>query len=323
MLTVLLTNICRKLLFSAACFLISVMHNKSFALDCTPSTHTYITYIWAFNVDRTSDISKDLTSVTMTCRGSALFNDAFRISDVTLSAKLVEAGFTASTFTIGSEVFAYPFYEVSSLCIWNDASCVSTRDGGSGPPFYLTLKRVGPGPDVAIVAGDLLATIKFQDRRRTTWSEYKRVFEYRVHGQITPRTYTCSLNDYDAAVKMPTLDAIDIMQGATGKITSSKRAFNFRLTCNLGTVVNLQFEGTTLSGTGPDSVLKNQLPRNDNLGIQLFEGNTPLTIGDKRLITNSADAFLNLSYDAYYYYKGGEVNGGPFKSQITFTFTYE
>lgn len=323
MFTVTLKSVGRILLFSVACFLMSAMSNKSYASYCKPSTQTFFTYIWVFKIDRTSDVTEKLPSVTFNCSGSAAFNDAFRISGVTLSNKLVEAGFTASTFTIGSQVFAYPFSEVASVCVWNDASCVSTRDRGPGIPFYLTLKRVGPGSDVTFVDGETLATIEFQDRRRTTWYNFQHVFEYRVHGNITPRVYTCSLNDYNAAVKMPKVDVIDIMQGAPGKITSSKRSFNFRLTCNLGTVVNLQFDGMTLSGTGSDSVLKNQLFNNDNLGIQLFEGNTPLTIGDKMLITDSADAFLNLSFDAYYYYKGGKVNGGPFKSQITFTFTYE
>ncbi len=305
-------------------FLASIMFNKCFAVTCNPgSGPSWVNYIYTFKIDRTSDITQQLPIVALACSGSKGFNDAFRISDVILNPKLIEAGFTATTLNVGSETFTYPFTEAFSQCIWPDATCISTLDRGAALPYSLTLKRVGPGPDVSFTNGDILATIKVQYRRHTRWGDYQQSTQYILQGAITPRIYTCNTTEYNASIRMPSLDAVDIKRREKGILVSTKRPFNFRVTCINGTVVFLQFDGETLTGTGTDSVLKNQLPRNDNLGIQLFDGARPLVMGEKFLVTDSAVDFIDLAYDAYYYYKGGEVNGGPFKAQVTFTFTYE
>lgn len=78
--------------------------------------------------------------------------------------------------------------------------------------------------------------------------------------------------------------------------------------------------------TGKDDVLANLFSGNESVGVQVFlSGNsTAIKYDDVAVETiSSASANETIDYDAYYYYDGGSVSGGPVKAAMTYTFDYE
>jgi type 1 fimbria pilin len=50
--------------------------------------------------------------------------------------------------------------------------------------------------------------------------------------------------------------------------------------------------------------------------------NTPVKLGQDLLVINSAQAQESLTFNAHYYYNGGDISGGSVTSVTTFTFSY-
>ncbi|MBV8873905.1 MAG: hypothetical protein JO014_14435 [Metakosakonia sp.] len=98
----------------------------------------------------------------------------------------------------------------------------------------------------------------------------------------------------------------------------------FNFACDEQTTVSVTFEGDTLSGTGTGTVLRNKLSGNDNIGIQLlFNDSTPVKMTEKIEVAYSAQSTELLSFNAYYYYKGGNISRCSVKANTTFTFEYQ
>lgn len=293
---------------------------KTWSFGCN-GTFSYT--VNAFQVTRNAGVEVSFPASFIYCAGSSPQQDALRIQSVTLNQKLIDAGFTDSTLTISSlGTYPYPFSTALYRCVWYDSSCTVVNGSGNTSTFTPKLKRSGPGKDLSIANGETLLTIILYQRSNGAWG-WPQTIVYKLNGTITPPTYTCSVDYYDAKVQMPSTHASDIRLRSPGKIPSSKKSVDFQLSCQPETVMSLQFDGTKMSDTGTDNVLVNQVAGNGNIGVQLFYNDVPVTFGHKFEVTNNAELKEDLNVDAYLYYKGGAVTPGLLRSLTTFTFSYQ
>ncbi|PXW44360.1 type 1 fimbria pilin [Klebsiella oxytoca] len=310
---------------------------KTYAFACG-GTSNNVSYTYFPSLERDEAVTIALPPFSIKCNGftSPNMGDALRIVSVTLNSKLINSGFVDSTLSIADGgTFTYPFSDAINKCVWIDQNCGMTNFTGSAwtKALTLTLKRAaGTWPDLSMYSGENLITVVLQQRGYHThdsipyWGPVYITMTYRLReGSIIPQTYTCDINTYDNTVDLPAAKVSDILAQSPGKVSSSKTRFNIQLGCKAKTRVSLQFTGTTMSDTGTDDVLVNQIAGNENIGIQLYraDAGTAITFNNKYLVINSADATENLDFDAYYYYKGGSVVAGIIKSISTFTFSYE
>lgn len=304
-------------LLAGAAFLLS---GNAHAFNCTG---TKVYNVNSFTVTRQAGVEvPPLPTAQLNCAGASGEQDALRIQSVTLNQKLIDAGFVDSTLEVSSSgTFQYPFTSALNTCVWYDNKCTVVNATGLTSALTPTLKRTGPGKDVTMNNGETLLTIVLYQRSNGVWG-WPLTISYKLSGNITPPVYTCSVSDYDASVQMPKLDAI-FKFGPQGKIISSKKEFNLKLNCQPETILSLQLDGTKMTGTGTNDVLKNITSGNDNVGVQLFNNDTPIKLGTKFEITNNTSAVQDIKLMAYYFYKGGGAQAGMLKSSATFTFTYQ
>ena len=133
--------------------------------------------------------------------------------------------------------------------------------------------------------------------------------------------YTCTINNADQTVTMPTVMAADLRSQGAGQYPDAT-AFNLNLDCTEGTKISGTFSSTTMAGT--TDVLVNTKTGNDSIGVQIKydDSLTPVVMGESFNLIDYSDASQTLPFNAYYYYNGGAVAGGRISSIATFTLTY-
>ena len=266
------------------------------------------------------------------CNGGAgnIFQNAFKTQGTGLTltfSRLSELGF-GLYLDVGGVSHPVPALNV---CVAPDISCSHTYPDTDSNPIPFTgkvlLKRIaGTGSwqsNTKIPAGTEIARLQTYYRSKAKW-EPSLTWVFILKNDLIPSIYTCSITQYDKNVTLPDVRRGDILAHGTGRYPGAQKAFKFNLACDAQAAVSVTFNGDTLSGTGTDSVLKNKLSGNDNVGIQLlFNDSTPVKMTEKLKVATSAQPTEQLSFNAYYYYKGGNVSSGPVKANTTFTFEYQ
>ena len=327
------------ILIGGCALLVCPMTVSAVELNCTAYGQTSY-----YNASRTIivpvdslELSKDKLDVLLTsmnnyatCGGKAQPNyaDAVRTRALTLSTALTNLGYQGYVISNGGPMVLSP----TNLCLWPDSSC-SIINGFDKTPLLnvkIGIKRaVNSGnwkAGATIDANTEIANMLTQFRYGLGSMSWGTTFNWSFvlkNNMVIP-AYTCSVTQYDKSVTLPNIRRSDIVSHGTGRYPNAKKTFKFNLSCDEQTSVSVTFEGDTLSGTGTDSVLKNRLSGNDNVGIQLlFNDTTPVKMAEKITVAASAQSAELLSFNAYYYYKGGDISGGPVKANTTFTFEYQ
>lgn len=321
-----------------ACLIGLGLSSRVYAFDCynnsdkvTNSSKTFTQQIVPVSLSKNT---LDATVINMSsyayCYGDPGPNyyDALRTTSLTISESLTSLGFAGYVQYNGGTK-----YDASSnqVCIWPDNSCtIASSSGSKSIPIYATVgikRSSGSGAwqsGMTIPAGTEIARLVTQMRIMKSWSSAYVTWSFILKSDLVIPAYTCSITQYDKSVTLPDVRRSDIIANGTGRYPNAKKEFKFDLACEPQTSVSVTFDGDTLSGTGTDSVLKNKLNGNDNVGIQLlFNDSTPVKMTEKLEVASSAQSSQLLNFNAYYYYKGGEINNGPIKANTTFTFEYQ
>ncbi|AUO64336.1 hypothetical protein WM46_05970 [Citrobacter freundii complex sp. CFNIH2] len=161
-----------------------------------------------------------------------------------------------------------------------------------------------------------------QMRTYATWEPWYITWIFKLKNDLVIPNYTCSLDeDFVNQVILPSVDAFALKKNGPGRFKDVEKTFSFNFTCDPQTAVTVKFDGETINNL--DDVLKNSEEGNDNVGIQLLYNDTPLKIGDPLQVISSAQSRESLSFQADYYYKGGDVSAGKVHSSAVFTFDYK
>jgi type 1 fimbria pilin len=299
----------------------------------TEASATYTVMVDAAVLNKSiSDAVLSDMSTYARCTGypTSAWKDGLRVSSFSYDSSLTDAGFEAYLQYQNGAKNAPP---AANVCLWPDASCSATYTSTTvalDRPIYakLGVKRITASDrwraGSTIPAGTQIARLVTQMRQSGNWSSAYVTWLFVLKSDMITPAYTCSITQYDKSVTLPAVKRSDIVSNGTGRYPNAKKEFTFDLACEPKTAVSVTFDGDILSGTGTDSVLKNKLSGNDNVGIQLlFNDNTPVKMSEKLQLVTSAQATQLLSFNAYYYYKGGAISGGPVKANATFTFDYQ
>lgn len=293
------------------------------AFGCTPSSQSYTVASGLFSVTK-SAFSITLTPVASTsCSGDwgREYNDALRIKSISMHASLAGANFIGE-IKIGG--VAYTFDDAIGKCIWPNTSC-SVHSNQNQNNTYSTsgmtvnVSRAG-GDGYSLGSNEALVTIYTSQRSRGGWGTNGPTFTYKLNGNITS-SYTCDVKNYTANVALPKVTLGELKSFGTGRYSDVTQPFSLNLECAPDTQVNITLSGDVLTGT--DDVLKNQISGNNNVGVQLLLNDSAIKIGDSLELIHRAQSSESLVFNAYYYYKGGEVNAGIIKSLATFTLDYK
>ncbi|WP_418611789.1 fimbrial protein [Klebsiella pasteurii] len=314
------------------CFVFFFMADESYAFSCSGTTNYTVDSITVGE----EAINLTLPSSVINCNGDigTVYTDAVRVAEVILNPKLVSAGFTDTILNVsGFGDYIYPFSDAIYKCVWYDSSCSISSSSydivtGNIATFKPTLKRsAGVWPELKMASGETIITIVLQQRSRNAWtggSSSVWYINYKLgDGGVVNPDRSCAINTYDSTVKLPTIPVSDIRSQNPGRVKSSKTRFNIQLDCKKETRVYLQFKGVNMSGIA--DVLVNYEVDNINVGAQLYHADTEtaITYNTRYLAVNSASTVENLAFDAYYYYRGGDVSPGKIRTHAMFLFNYE
>lgn len=265
-------------------------------------------------------------ATSVTCSGNNL--DNLRIYTSSIDSRLASYGFSGVLNIAGTR------YDMPAsgqyIWPWPNSSAALTPAAGYIPfPVNLTLelKRNATGAwgaGVTLPQGTVLATIVAQQRSGPVWG-WNHTWNFVLNAPLVIPAYTCNVtNPANRIIRLPHADKSEVSATESGIVTRSKTRFSFNLDCDVMATVDLAFSGTTM--TGKENVLANQASGNPNIGVQIFPvgSSTAITFDNvERRMFESASARQSLDYDAYYYYKGGALQGGPIRAVATYTFTYK
>lgn len=279
------------------------------------------------------DLRKSTTKAILTdmstyahCEGTASteYKDALISSSLTMSSALTDLGYTGYLQQQGGNEYDAP---ASEVCLWPDYQCGyfgSLQD----KPIYATIgiKRASGiwygQSGVIIPSGTEIARFKTQMRYSGNWQPSYLTWVFVLNKDLVIPSYTCAITQFDKSVSLPEVTRAEISAHGAGRYPNVKKEFKFDLACEPQTAVSVTFGGTALIGT--DSVLKNTLTGNGNIGVQMvFSDDTPVKLDTKYPVTASAQGNETLKLNAYYYFIGGSVSAGPIKANTTFTFDYQ
>lgn len=133
---------------------------------------------------------------------------------------------------------------------------------------------------------------------------------------------TCTLVKYDSNITLQQVSIPELVSNGIGRYSASA-PFKFNLKCSEGTVVKAKFTGTTMSDN--NQVLANGDTSNSNIGVQIENTNSNQTVefGVPFVAVNDAIGNQDLTFNTYYYYRGGNLEAGKVNSTATFELTYE
>ncbi|QOV67011.1 fimbrial protein [Citrobacter sp. BDA59-3] len=307
-----------------------VCYNGSQSVGNGSATFTVMVNPVALNKSLTDTILTSMNSYA-SCYGAPGPNskDALRVNSLEITdSRLTDLGYRAYIIDASNQKTAAP---AANVCLWPDASCTISSevsitrpinaqigiDRASGSGNWNTAKTIPANTKIMTMKTQMRINGGWDSRAIITWNFY-------LNADMVAPAYTCLISQYDSTVTLPSVARSDIVSHGAGRYPNAKKAFKFNLACDEQTRVSVTFDGDTLSGTGTDSVLKNKLSGNDNVGVQLlFNDSTPVKMAEKLEVAGSAQATELLSFNAYYYYKGGDISGGPVKANTTFTFEYQ
>ncbi|WP_102601712.1 fimbrial protein [Citrobacter freundii complex sp. CFNIH2] len=306
--------------------------SKTMAFSCTfngvnifNKSGTFTVSVDAPTLDKSvvDTIITDMSSYA-TCGGGPTnqYQDALRSTELTISPVLSNLGYSAYITMSGNK------YRTQPVCLWPDNACSVYMPDGSNIELPINAKlgveliNSGKWEKSTIPAGTELMRMVTQMRTYATWEPWYITWIFKLKNDLVIPNYTCSLDeDFVNQVILPSVDAFALKKNGPGRFKDVEKTFSFNFTCDPQTAVTVKFDGETINNL--DDVLKNSEEGNDNVGIQLLYNDTPLKIGDPLQVISSAQSRESLSFQADYYYKGGDVSAGKVHSSAVFTFDYK
>lgn len=282
-----------------------------------------------------SSVPKTLGNITSGASGGAAVqaygNPNSNNQDlVKIQSVSVGSAFTSQDFTVQIGIAGTWTDAASSAgrCVWYN-NCDTSQSGSKNGDFTravtVRLKRTSTAAYTTIPSGTTIAVVQLRQYSRSTSGNNGSgaVLTFKLNGDLTPITPTCNVKDFDKTVTLPSVMRPDLVSHGVGRYTGATKEFTISLECEHSPKVSVKFDGDKMPGITSEDVLVNKSSGNDNVGIQILYSANPLKIGEKVAVLSSADDSEALKFNAYYYYKGGDVQSGPVKSQSEFLFSYE
>lgn len=327
---------CNKILLLLA--LIVLFCNKAQAFTCysdgvSSGDNKSITFTKFITVSPDA-FNKSVNDITLTdmssyakCSGGygPTWKDSLRTVKLTLANELVDHGYEGYISSYGSSPQVTP----PELCLWPDQYCTVNQWDNSATRALNTIismkRSEGSGrwsSGVKISAGMEVARLETRMSSMNT-PRADVVWIFKLQNDLNLSAYTCTIDHYNASVTLPKVHRSEIMSHGIGRYSGEKKDFKIDLTCDPQTTVSIKFDGPQFGST--TNVLKNTLTGNDNVGVQILFDDEPMDIlsasNPIKIISNSQSK-ETLSFNAWYYYGGGDVSAGAIKSHATFTFDY-
>ncbi|WP_151993383.1 fimbrial protein [Buttiauxella massiliensis] len=290
---------------------------------------TFVVYVDPVVLDKTVDkiIISDMSKYA-SCKGSTgpTFKDALTGIPADISPTFAKLGYEGY-FESGGEDNSF----LQSTCFWPDNKCtISSTDKEITLPIdaRIGLKRVAPGDwnnaedlpagtEIARIYGEMRGMGAWQPSWRLTWV-------FKLGAPVVIPRYTCQIERFDNDVTLPSIDREDLRHKGDGRIDKVTKSFRMDLSCASGTGVSVTFNGTKMPDK--DDVLANTTPGNENIGIQIVSGSTPVKLGVTNEVIESSQEHESLNYNAYYYYNGKDlmdVHGGLITASTEVIFDYK
>lgn len=261
-------------------------------------------------------------STYVSCNGNT--RDNLRVYSASFNSTLTTYGFTG-VLNIGGSRVNMP---TSGQYIWPYPNSAATANGTFPIRVTIELRRSSTGAwatGLTLPAGTIIATLVAQQRSDSTWG-WNRTWNFVLSEPLVIPSYTCNVvTPTNRTISLPATDRTERFATPKGHFESSKTRFSFNLDCDVLATVDLAISGTKMAGK--EDVLVNLEPGNANIGVQIFPAdNTTNAIAFDNVehrMFDSASAEEKLEYDAYYYYDGGVLQGGPIRANATYTFSYK
>lgn len=271
--------------------------------------------------------ASDIASVNANGWPDPPSRDKVTISQISFSTDLSNKQFTLQV-KVGDSSWLSPDSALQK-CVWVDANCTvysSTKGFNNQPtvPVSIRLLRNSTDPYDVIPSGTTIATIQLTQYSNAASSGGDMATLYfKFNGNVTPIVPTCNVTSFDKTVTLPAIYRSDLTSKGIGRYPGISKNFNINLACENNPKVSVTFNGDKMPDVVSEDVLSNLSSGNENVGIQLLFNDNPLKIGDMVEVIDAAGENESLTFGAYYYYKGGDIQGGAIKSQTEFLFNYE
>lgn len=136
-------------------------------------------------------------------------------------------------------------------------------------------------------------------------------------------TLACTVTNTAISVPMGTVEKHSFSGVGTWPGDSNTKSFNIPLSCDLGTKVNLQIDGSPQNATNGVLNLNSGTSSASGVGIQLLYNDQPLAIGTSFLTgTTTTSGSYNISLKSRYYQTSNNITTGIANSSATFTLVY-
>jgi hypothetical protein len=311
------------ILFLLGC-MVGGLPKSALAFSCT-SNGVSIVGTGTFTIPIDVTLNKSTDSIVLTdmsqytnCFGQTGYNDALRTTGASISPLLTGLGFSGFANIYGTS-YNFP---LSMQCVWPDAGCSTNYPNIQYTPVgvQIGMRRTSASSmnGITLPAGTEIARLSIQQRSISTWG-WDKTWIFTLKNSLVIPAYTCTINNPNLTVNLPSVKKTDLQNNGVGRYPAAT-PFNLNLTCDPDTTVSVKFDGTSIAGK--DNILANTSTGNDAVGIQMVFNGNPITLGQTLQVINNSQAQETLSFNAYYYYNGGVLSGGPVTSVATYTLSY-
>ncbi len=270
-------------------------------------------------------------SKSVTCSGQVgpTFKDAVRIvkGSAKLSPLLVDIG--AEGYVTYFNSSEHPFSAIPLHCVWPDRDCTYTttdreKRGPMGLIVGLKILSYEQMKPLAISAGTEITKLRLLQRglyaTGINWGPNYYDISVITRNDIVVPSRTCTVNDENVVVNMPTVNSLDLKINGAGRYPQATK-FSLNLACDPGARVDVRFDATPM-GNHTD-VIANSAGTAEGVGIQVMDkAGSSVVLGDEVRVITSAEPHETLNYDAFYYYDGGALSPGTVKGLATVVFDY-
>jgi len=181
--------------------------------------------------------------------------------------------------------------------------------------YYKTATTTGSGT----VNGSRVASFILRNNQ-SSWQNPETLVNT---SSFTVTTLACSVTNTAISVPMGTIEKRSFSGVGTWPGDSNTQSFNIPLTCNAGTRVNLQIDGSIQNATKGVLNLNSGTNAASGVGIQLLYNDQPLTLGSSFLTgTTTSSGAYNVGLKSRYYQTTSNITTGVANASASFTLTY-
>ncbi|WP_241613803.1 fimbrial protein [Rosenbergiella epipactidis] len=181
--------------------------------------------------------------------------------------------------------------------------------------YYKTAATTGSGT----VNGMTVASFILRNNQ-STWQNPETLVNA---SSFNVTTLACSVTNTAITVPMGTVEKRSFSGVGTWPGDTNTKSFNIPLSCNLGTKVNLQIDGSAQNANNGVLNLNSGTGSASGVGIQLLYNDQPLVLGTSFLVgTTTTSGTYNINLKSRYYQTSNTITTGSANSSATFTLTY-